>query len=73
MQEDCELLVERLPSLDLLHSYRDKIHFYDGVFSMIEVARLKTSKYNAVTEEAMCYMDLEKFAQYEEDVVNSKM
>lgn len=67
MQEDCELLMEHLPSLDLLHSYRDKIHFYDGVFSMIEVARQKMSEYNAVTEEAMHYMDLEKFAGYLEE------
>lgn len=26
MQLDCELLLERLPSLDLLHSYHDAIH-----------------------------------------------
>lgn len=41
MQLDCELLLERLPSLDLLHAYHDAIHFYEGAVSMIEVARRK--------------------------------
>lgn len=67
MQEDCELLIEHLPSLDLLHSYRNKIHFYEGAVSMIEVARRKMIEYNSVSEEAIHYMDLEKFAGYLEE------
>ena len=60
MQLDCELLLERLPSLDLLH-------FYEGAISMIEVARRKMIEYNSVSEEAIHYMDLEKFAGYLEE------
>lgn len=67
MQLDCELLLERLPSLDLLHAYHDAIHFYEGAVSMIEVARRKMIEYNSVSEEAIHYMDLEKFAGYLEE------
>lgn len=63
-QLDCELLTERLPSLDLLHAYYHAIHFYEGAVSMIEAARRKMIEYNSVTEEAIHYMDLEKFAGY---------
>ena len=34
---------------------------------MIEVARRKMVEYNSVTEEAIRYMDLEKFAEYLEE------
>lgn len=64
MQKDCELLMEHFSSLDLLHTYQDTIHFYEGAVSMYEVARRKMTEYNAVTEEVIRYIDVEKFAQY---------
>ena len=67
MQRDCELLMEHFASLDLLHSRRDMIHFYEGAVSMFDVARQKMIEYNAVTEEVMRYIDIEKFAQYLEE------
>lgn len=59
--------MERLPSLDLLHANHHTIHFYEEAVSMIEVARRKMIEYNSVTEEAIHYMDLEKFAGYLEE------
>lgn len=67
IQEDCERLMEHYASLDLLHYHRNTIHFYEGAVSMIEVARQKMSENNAVNEEIIRYMDLEKFAQYLEE------